>query len=114
MLGLLLACVGIFFMSQTFIKVRKKIFSEKESFFWMIGAIGIIFSHFLIPIFDDIAKWVGVDYPPTLAFVTLFIFSFILIFRITQLSSIQNDRIKELAYRIALLEKEERRYEKKL
>lgn len=98
--------IGMFFLFQTYLKVIGKRFSEKESFLWMVGSIGVISMPALIPILDSASYIIGIDYPPSLAFMVLLLFAFILIFRITQTISIQSDLIKELGHKIALMDNE--------
>ena len=50
-------------------EIRKKGFTIKESFWWMIAAIGMLILSIFPYSIDKIAKIFGIAYPPSLLFV---------------------------------------------
>lgn len=86
-------------------KVKKKLLLEKESIFWMIGALGILILGIFPNIIIVLANILHIKYAPSLLFLMGIIFSLALIFRITNHISIVSTQIKELAQYNAILEK---------
>jgi len=92
--------------------VRKNQLSQDESILWMLGCLVVL----LLGIWPDIivilAKWIGIDYPPSLLFLMVSIFIIFLAYRNSRHISILGEKNKELVQRIALLEKRIRDLEK--
>lgn len=84
-------------------EVRKKRFSIKESFWWMIASLVMIFLSIFPHTIDKLAKLFGVDYPPSLFFVICIIFLVLMIFRNSKRISEQQIKITELAQNLAIL-----------
>ena len=105
------AVIGLFFVLLVFIRVKKKKFSEKESFFWMVISIFML----TIAIFPDIIIWltdlVGIDYAPSLLFLLAIMFIIVILFRLTEQVSILQEHLKELAQNHAVLEERLRQAE---
>ncbi len=85
-------------------EVRKKKFSIKESFWWFIASILML----LLSIFPYSINWVaklfGIAYPPSLLFVFCIIFLVFINFRNSKKIAEQQEKIIELAQRLAILE----------
>lgn len=87
-------------------EVRKKRFSIKESFWWMMASlIMLILSIFPYSI-NKIAKVFGVEYPPSLFFVFCIIFLVLMNFRNSKKISEQQQKIIELTQNISILKEE--------
>lgn len=99
------ALIGIVFMLFILRKVKNKQLVEKESFFWMIGAIGIVILGLFPSILDFVAKLVHITYPPSLLFLLGTLFSLGLIFRLTIYISLLKEQIKDLGQNNCILEK---------
>ena len=83
--------------------VRKKKFSIKESFWWMIAVlIMLILSIFPYSI-DWIAKKVGVAYPPSLLFVACIVFLVLINFRDSKRISELQMKVVELGQELAII-----------
>ncbi|NOU66242.1 DUF2304 family protein [Paenibacillus sp. LMG 31461] len=111
---LFFAMLGILLILYVFNKVRKKLFSEKESIFWMTGSLIV----FLLSIFpktiDFFSNLLEINYPPSLLFLIAMIFTLFLLFRQSQQISILNEKFKEIVQYNAILEKKVRDLSKKL
>lgn len=87
---------------------------ERESVLWMIGCILMIVLSIFPKSMDNLAKSLGVDYPPSMYFLIAILFLALLIFRLM----IQREDIKrksdELAMKFALLESEVAELKEKL
>ena len=87
-------------------EVRKKRFSIKESFWWMMASITML----LLAIFPYSINWIsekfGVTYPPSLFFVFCIIFLVLMIFRNSKKISEQQMKITELAQNISIIKEE--------
>ncbi len=84
-------------------EVRKKKFSIKESFWWIVAAmIMIVLSVFPYSI-DKFAEFLNIDYPPSLLFILCIIFLLFITFRNSKQISEQQQKIIELAQEIAIL-----------
>lgn len=97
--------VAVIFIVFVYSKVKRKLLSEKESIFWMLGAIAVLILSVFPNILDVLAKRLNIYYPPSLLFFGGIIFTLALVFRITTYVSVTQEQVKELAERYAVLEK---------
>lgn len=95
--SLLFILIGLFCVFIIYRNVRKNIFSEKESIIWMLGAILIMVAPFFTNILNRVSELAGIDYPPSLLFLVLFVFTFLLIFRLTQKLHVLSEQLKEIS-----------------
>lgn len=84
-------------------EIRKKRFTIKESFWWIIGSIVMLILSIFPHIIDKIAKLIGIAYPPSLLFVLCDIFLIFMIFRNSKRITEQQEKIIELAQNVAIL-----------
>lgn len=84
-------------------EIRKKRFSIKESFWWIIGSLLMLILSIFPHIIDKLAKLFGIAYPPSLLFVFCIIFLIFMIFRNSKKISEQQEKIIELAQNLAIL-----------
>lgn len=81
--------------------VRKKQFSIKESFWWVMGAIIMLLLSIFPHSIDYIAKILNIAYPPSLLFVICIVFILFINFRssrkITDLQTKVTDLTQELS-----------------
>ncbi|MCL6601786.1 MAG: DUF2304 domain-containing protein [Paenibacillus sp.] len=85
-------------------RVKKNLFSEKESMFWMVGAIIVFILSIFPKMIDSVSHILGIEYPPSLLFLLALMFTLILLLRQSQQISIISNNLKELIQRNALLE----------
>lgn len=97
--------LGITFMFLVYSQVKKKRLAEKESIFWIIGAIAILILSTFPKIIIMLASIINVEYAPSLLFLIGIIFCLLLVFRLSVYVSILREQIKELAQHNAILEK---------
>lgn len=95
--SLLFILIGLFCVFIIYRYVRKNIFSEKESIIWMLGAILIMVAPFFTNTLNRISELAGIDYPPSLLFLILFVFTFLLIFKLTQKLHVLSEQLKEIS-----------------
>ena len=86
--------------------VRKRKFSIKESFWWMLASIIMLLLAIFPYSIDFIAKIFGVEYPPTLFLVFCIIFLIFINFKNSKRISEQQEKIIEFAQNIAILKEE--------
>ena len=98
------AMVGLIVMIYVYRKVSENKLSEKESIFWMMGAISILILGIFPNITIRIAEILKIEYAPSLLFLVGIVFVFLLVFRLTLYVSILKEQVKELAQRNAILE----------
>lgn len=94
--------VTIIVLTQT---LSKKL-PEKESFLWMFGCLVIIVLSIFPKSMDNIARFVGVDYPPSMFFLIAILFLALLIFRLYTQMEDNKRKCDILARKVALLEKQ--------
>lgn len=88
-------------------EVRKKRFSIKESFWWMVASFLMLILAIFPYSIDFLANKFGVEYAPSLLFVFCIIFLILMIFRNSKRISEQQIKIIELAQQIAILKEEQ-------
>mgnify|MGYP001021397158 CR=1 FL=1 len=106
--NILFTILGIIAILHIIYSVRKGRLSIVESFFWIIGGIAILILSIFPLILDKLSELVGIDYPPSLLFLLCTLFLIFMNFRASQNQAVQQEKIIELAQRIALLENEEK------
>ena len=84
-------------------EVRKKKFSIKESFWWMVAAVVMIILSIFPYAIDKLAKFLNIDYPPSLLFVLCILFLLFIVFRNSKRIAEQQEKIIELAQELAIL-----------
>ncbi len=95
--------ISIICMIYVILEVRKKRFSIKESFWWMVASIIMLILSIFPYSIDFIAKKIGVSYPPSLLFVLCIIFLVFMVFRNSKKIAEQQEKITELAQNLAIL-----------
>lgn len=95
--------ISIICMFYIFFEIRKKRFSIKESFWWMVAAIIMLVLSIFPHSIDELAKVFGISYPPSLLFVFCIIFLTFIIFRNSKRITEQQEKIIELAQTVAIL-----------
>lgn len=98
--------IALFLSCYIIIEVRKKRLSIKESFWWMSASVVMLLLSIFPHIIDKIAEWFGVFYAPSLLFVFCIVFLVYINFRNVKKIASQQEKITELAQRVALLEAE--------
>lgn len=84
-------------------EVRKKRFSIKESFWWMVASFAMLILSIFPYSINWLAKVVGVAYPPSLFFVFCIIYLVFIIFRNSKKIAVQQEKITELAQQVSIL-----------
>ena len=89
--------------------VRKGNLSIKESFWWVIGSIIVLFLSIFPKSIDVIATWFGVVYPPTLMLVFCILFLLMMNFRVSKRISDLQMKVMELGQELSILRNEKRK-----
>ena len=89
-------------------EIRKKRFSIKESFWWMISTIIMLLLAIFPYSIDWLAEKFGIEYPPSLLFVFCIIFLVLMNFRNSKRISEQQMKITELAQNLAILKSDKK------
>lgn len=97
--------LAIAFMFVILSKVKKKRFFERESFLWFLGSILAIVLAAFPNIIKVVAKWTGIEYPPSVLFLVAIIFLLYLLFRQSEQVSLLKEQTKDLGQRLVVLEK---------
>ncbi len=83
--------------------VRKKTFSIKESFWWVVGAIIMLFLSIFPYSIDWVAKRLHISYPPSLLFIICIVFLLFQNFRDSKRISELQIKTVELAQELAIV-----------
>ena len=103
---IIIVLILIFYMVH---EIRKKRFSIKESFWWMIASLIMLVLAIFPYSIDWIAEKFGIEYPPSLLFVLCIIFLVLMNFRNSKRISEQQMKITELAQNLAILKSENKK-----
>lgn len=95
--------IAVFAFVYVISEVRKKKFSIRESFWWVIASIVMLFLAIFPYSIDTLAKIFQVAYGPSLLFVFCIVFLTFINFRNSKKIAEQQEKIVELAQQIALL-----------
>lgn len=96
---ILSAVILIYIMME----VRKKKFSIKESFWWVIAAIVMLILSIFPYSIDALADFLNIAYPPSLLFVLCIIFLVFINFKNSKRIAEQQEKIIELGQELALI-----------
>lgn len=97
---IIIAIILVFYIIH---EVRRKKFSIKESFWWVIASIIMLFLAIFPYSIDYLAKIFNVYYGPSLLFVFCIIFLTFINFRNSKKIAEQQEKIIELAQQVAIL-----------
>lgn len=95
--------ISLFCMIYVISVVRKRRFSIKESFWWMVASVGMLILSIFPYSIDYLAKIFNVAYPPSLLFVFCIIFLTFINFKNSKRIAEQQEKIIELAQTVAIL-----------
>jgi len=95
--------MSIFIILFIVIEVRRSHLSIKESFYWIIGSIAVLILSIFPKIIDKVAKFFGVDYPPSIFFVFVILFLLYLLFRLNRIQALHSEEIRDLVQQVAIL-----------
>lgn len=104
--------IALICITYIIIDIRKKRFSIKESFWWMVASFIMLFLAIFPYSIDWLAIKFGVSYPPSLLFVFCILFLVFINFKNSKKIAEQQTKIIELAQQVSLL-KEQLSNEKK-
>jgi hypothetical protein len=94
-------------------KTRKNLLIEKESFYWVIGCLGIVLITLFPDILSNISELLGIKYPPATLFLIAIIIILILLYRQLGRISLLTTKVNELVKAVAILTHEIESYKKK-
>ena len=97
---IIVALVAIIYVISV---VRKNKFSIKESFWWMMASLVMLVFAIFPKIFDNLATFLGISYPPSLLFLICVVFLLFMNFRNSKRIAEQQEKIIDLAQNIAIL-----------
>ena len=106
---IIISLIAVFYIVHD---IRKKRFSIKESFWWMIAALIMLFLAIFPYSIDWLAQKFGISYPPSLLFLFCIIFLILMNFRNSKKISEQQMKIIELAQNLAIVKEDIRKKEK--
>lgn len=86
--------------------VKKNKLSIKESFFWVLASLIMLFLSIFPYSINTLAKLFGIDYPPSLFFAFCIIFLALINFKNSKRIAEQKEEIIELAQVVAILKSE--------
>ena len=104
--------IAIAVIIYVFVAVKRKCFSIKESFWWIVASFLMLILAIFPYSIDFIAKKMGVFYPPSLLFVMCIIFLLFILFRNSKKIYELQLKTMELGQELAIL-KEKVNYDKK-
>jgi hypothetical protein len=91
--------------------VRRRRLLERYALLWLFSAVVLLILAIWRGFLEDIARVIGVAYPPNALFVIAFAFVLLLLLHFSIAVSRLSDQSKVLAQRLALLEERQRREE---
>lgn len=98
--------ISVLCMIYVILVVRKKKLSIKESFWWFVASILMLILSIFPYSINWLAKVFNIAYPPSLLFVFCIIFLVFINFKNNKKLAEHQEKITELAQRIAILESE--------
>ncbi len=84
-------------------EIRKRRFSIKESFWWVLAALVMIILSIFPYSIDRLADFLKISYPPSLLFVLCIVFLVFINFRSSKKIAEQQEKIIELGQELAIL-----------
>jgi hypothetical protein len=87
-------------------EIRKRKFSIKESFWWVVAAIVMLLLAIFPYSINHLAEFLNIDYPPSLLFVLCIVFLVFINFRNSKKIAEQQEKIIELAQELAIIKAE--------
>lgn len=106
MINIFFIILGLISITFVYKKVKKNLFSEKESLLWMLGAILVLVLSIFPKVIDSISLFLNINYSPSLLFLLSILFLVYMVFRQSQDLSQLNSKVKELGQKNAIIEKE--------
>ncbi|MEJ5301568.1 MAG: DUF2304 domain-containing protein [Thermodesulforhabdaceae bacterium] len=103
--------IGLFIAIAIIFLVRKDYIHVRHTIWWLGLAVCSVLVGFFPETVDVVARWFGVNYPPTFFFSLGFAAMLIKILRMDIEFSRQEREIKRLTQRLAILEKRDREQE---
>jgi len=95
---------GLILFSTVFELVRRRKFREELSLCWLFIGLSLILSSFADRLIDPLAFKLGINYPPALAFIIIFLlFVIVMLYFSISVSDLKSEN-KELSQKIALME----------
>lgn len=98
-IGFCLALIG--FVIEA---IRRTHLKERYALLWLSAASCLLLLALYRPLLHWIALWLRVSYPPSLLFLTAFLFLLGIVLHYSLVLSAQRDAIRELAQAVALLQ----------
>lgn len=95
--------ISVFCVIYVILEVRKRKFSVKESFWWMVASFVMLLLSIFPYSINYLAKIFRIAYPPSLLFVFCIIFLVFINFRNSKKISEQQEKIIELAQQVSIL-----------
>lgn len=97
---ILISIAAIFYVISN---VRKKKFTIKESFYWVLASIMMLILSIFPYSIDSLASFLNISYPPSLLFVLCILFLIFINFKNSREISMQQEKIIELAQELAIV-----------
>lgn len=95
--------IALFLLLYIIYVVKKDRLSIKESFWWVMCSIVTLVLAIFPKSIDEVAKCIGVSYPPTLILVFSIVFLLFMIFRASTKISEQNEKIMDLTQELSII-----------
>jgi len=111
---ILLIAIGLIVLVTVINLLRKRRLKEEYALLWLLAALALVLAPFLIDILDQIAVFLGVEYPPTLFLGLAIIGLLLIIFQLSLNISRFSDQIKVLTQEIAILRQQVETLQKRL
>jgi hypothetical protein len=89
-------------------EIRKKKFSIKESFWWVVAAFVMLILAIFPYSINHLAKFLNIEYPPSLLFVLCIVFLVFINFKNSKKIAEQQEKIVELAQELAIMKSEKK------
>jgi len=96
-------CVSLGLVGLVVELVRRRMLVEEYSVVWLLGAICLLLLSLFRNGLHTCARWLGIDYPPSLLLLVLFFFVFIGMLSVSVVVSTQRAQIRRLFEEVAIV-----------
>jgi hypothetical protein len=96
-------CVSVALLGMVVELVRRRLLVEEYSFVWIICSASLLLLSLFRGALHALARWLGIDYPPSLLLLVLFFFVFIGLLSFSVVVSAQRAQLRKLFEETAIL-----------
>jgi hypothetical protein len=96
-------CVSVALLGMVVELVRRRLLVEEYSFVWIVCSASLLLLSLFRGALHALARWFGIDYPPSLLLLVLFFFVFVGLLSFSVVISAQRAQLRKLFEETAIL-----------